>query len=133
MIKGRSNITGRTKQANNKKKEDNMDFASLPIIVVCCYIVGELYKLIFKRKEDPAYKFIPLLLATLGGILGIVIYFTNPEIIFNAENVWVALMIGIVSGVSATGTNQIVKQLFFKQSEVKKDDTASPTDVQSKD
>ena len=93
-----------------------MDFTSVPIIVVCCYIVGELYKQIFKKKTD-AYRFIPVLLAIVGGILGVVIFFTNPEMIFNAENVWIALGVGIVSGVSATGTNQLIKQLFDKHQE----------------
>lgn len=50
----------------------------------------------------------------LGGILGILIYYTNPEIILNADNVWIALGIGIVSGSSATSANQIVKQIFNK-------------------
>ncbi len=91
-----------------------MNFTSVPIIVVCCYIVGEIYKLIFKKKTE-AYKFIPVLLAVIGGILGVVIFFTNPEMIFDADNVWIALGVGIVSGVSSTGTNQIVKQLFSKR------------------
>ncbi len=88
-----------------------MNFSSVPIIVVCCYLVGEIYKQIFKKKTE-AYKFIPVVLAVIGGVLGVVIFVTNPEMIFNAENVWVALGVGIVSGVSATGANQIVKQLF---------------------
>lgn len=90
-----------------------MDFTSVPIIVVCSYIVGELYKQIFKKKTD-AYRFIPVLLSIVGGILGVIIYFTNPEMIFNAANVWIALGVGIVSGASATGANQIIKQLFGK-------------------
>ncbi len=52
-----------------------------------------------------------------GGVLGILIYLTNPEIIFNVENIWTALLIGIVSGTSSTGTNQIIKQLFKKGEE----------------
>ncbi len=90
-----------------------MNFTSVPIIVVCCYIVGEIYKQIFKNKTE-AFRFIPVLSAVVGGAFGVIIFFTNPEMIFNAENVWIALGVGIVSGVSATGTNQIVKQLFGK-------------------
>lgn len=91
-----------------------MNFSSVPIIVVCCYLVGEIYKQIFKKKTE-TYKFIPVVLAVVGGVLGVVVFLTNPEMIFNAANVWVALGVGIVSGVSATGANQIVKQLFGKQ------------------
>lgn len=92
-----------------------MDFTCVPIIVVCCYIVGEIYKVLFKNKQE-AYKLIPILVAILGGLLGVIIYFTNPEMVLNADNVWVALGVGIVSGASSTGTNQIIKQIFKKGS-----------------
>ena len=38
--------------------------------------------------------------------------------IFNVDNLWIALGIGIISGFSATGTNQVVKQLFLKKEEI---------------
>ena len=91
-----------------------MDNTSVPIIVLCSYIVGEIYKVIFKRKKD-AYKLIPVLVAIVGGVLGVLIYLTSPEMIFNVDNVWIALGIGIISGFSATGTNQVIKQLFKKE------------------
>ena len=90
-----------------------MDFTSVPIIVVCCNIIGEIYKVLFKNKQE-AYKIIPIVMAIIGGLLGIIIYLTNPEMILNAENIWIALGIGIVSGASSTGANQIVKQIFKK-------------------
>ena len=91
-----------------------MDYTSVPIIVLCSYIVGEIYKVIFKRKKD-AYKLIPILVAIVGGVLGVLIYLTSPEMIFNVDNLWIALGIGIISGFSATGTNQVIKQLFKKE------------------
>ena len=91
-----------------------MDYTSVPIIVLCSYIVGEIYKVIFKRKKD-AYKLIPILVAIVGGVLGVLIYLTSPEMIFNVDNLWIALGIGIISGFSATGTNQVVKQLIKKE------------------
>ena len=94
-----------------------MDYTSVPIIVLCSYIVGEIYKVIFKRKKD-AYKLIPVLVAIVGGVLGVLIYLTSPEMIFNVDNLWIALGIGIISGFSATGTNQVVKQLFLKKEEI---------------
>ena len=93
-----------------------MDYTSVPIIVLCSYIVGEIYKVIFKRKKD-AYKLIPVLVAIVGGVLGVLIYLTSPEMIFNVDNLWIALGIGIISGFSATGTNQVVKQLINKGKE----------------
>lgn len=93
-----------------------MDFTSVPIIVVCRYIIGEIYKVLFKNKQE-AYKLIPIVMAIIGGLLGIIIYLTNPEMILNAENIWIALGIGIVSGASSTGANQIIKQIFKKGEE----------------
>ena len=90
-----------------------MDFTSVPIIVICCYIAGEIYKVLFKKQQE-LYKLIPIFVAIVGGILGILIYLTSPEMIFSVENPWLALSIGIVSGFSSTGTNQVVKQLITK-------------------
>lgn len=90
-----------------------MDYMSVPIIVVCCYIVGEIYKFVFKDKKE-AYKLIPILVSILGGILGILIYLTAPGMILNATNIWIALGIGVVSGASSTGANQVIKQMFKK-------------------
>lgn len=93
-----------------------MEFTSIPIIVIICYIIGEIYKVLFKNKQD-LYKLIPIILACFGGLLGILIFLTNPEILLNVSNVWTALGIGMVSGVSSTGTNQIIKQIFIKNKE----------------
>lgn len=88
-----------------------MNFTAVPIIVICCYLCGEIYKAIF-RNHTNAYRFIPLVTSVLGGILGVVIFLTNPEVILDAPNIWIALGVGIVSGASATGANQIIKQIF---------------------
>lgn len=93
-----------------------MDFVSVPIIVLCSYMIGEIYKVIFK-KNTKAYKLIPILVAAFGGVLGVVIFYTAPSVIFNADNIWVALSIGIISGFSSTGANQVVKQLLIKGKE----------------
>ena len=90
-----------------------VEFTSIPIIVVLCYIIGEIYKVIFRKKKE-SKKLIPIVMAIVGGILGILIYLTNPEIIFKAENIWIAIVVGIASGESATGTNQIIKQILNK-------------------
>ena len=88
-----------------------MEFTCVPIIIIICYMVGEIYKVIFKRKEE-LFKLIPIIVTITGGIISILIYLTNKEIIFNADNIWIALEIGLVSGASATTTNQIIKQAF---------------------
>ena len=91
-----------------------MEFTCVPIIIIICYMVGEIYKVIFKNKKN-VYKLIPIIVTITGGILSILIYLTSKEIILNADNIWIALEIGLVSGASATTTNQIIKQVFKKQ------------------
>ena len=91
-----------------------MEGSIIPIIVVICYMVGEIFKVIFKKKEE-LYKLIPILVIFLGGLLGIVVYLSNKEMIFNVTNVYEAMLIGITSGASATTTNQIIKQMFKKE------------------
>lgn len=93
-----------------------MNFTAVPIIVICCYLCGEIYKAIF-RNHTNAYRFIPLVTSVLGGMLGVVIFLTNPEVILDAPNIWVAIGIGVVSGASATGANQIIKQIFQQTNE----------------
>ena len=93
-----------------------MDFVSVPIIVLICYMIGEIYKVLFKQKQE-LYKLIPIIVAFIGGMLGVLIYITTPEMIFNVNNLWNALLIGIMSGSSATGTNQIVKQIYRNKEE----------------
>lgn len=88
-----------------------MEFTCVPIIIIICYMVGEIYKVIFKNKKN-VYKLIPIIVTITGGILSILIYLTSKEIILNADNIWIALEIGLVSGASATTTNQIIKQIF---------------------
>ena len=87
-----------------------MELTSIPIIVVCCYLIGEIYKVLFRNKQE-AYKLIPVLVSITGGII---IYLTTPEMMIKANNLWMALEIGIVSGASSTGTNQIIKQIIRK-------------------
>ena len=91
-----------------------MEFTCVPIIIIICYMVGEIYKVIFKNNKN-VYKLIPIIVTITGGILAIIIYLTSKEIILNADNIWIALEIGLVSGASATTTNQIIKQVFMSR------------------
>lgn len=81
----------------------------IPIIVVLSYLIGELYKMIFK---ESLYKYIPIIVSIIGGIIGIIMYVTNS---LNVNNFYDSLLIGIISGSSSTGTNQIIKQIFMKE------------------
>ena len=50
----------------------------------------------------------------LGAICGVIAFYFVPGVI-ETENVLVAIVIGAASGLSATGTNQAVKQLSKKE------------------
>lgn len=87
-----------------------MNFKTVPFIVVCCYIIGEFLKLILKKKT---YKYIPIVLSFIGGIVGLFIYLFTPNLSIS-NNIYDSILIGIISGTSSTGYNQIIKKLLYK-------------------
>ena len=92
--------------------EQYLELISVPVIAAIVYWVIKLIK--YATKQNVKFmRFIPLVAAALGAVLGIVAYFAVPNIV-PAENVFVAILIGIASGLTATGTNQIIKQLGKK-------------------
>jgi len=63
------------------------------------------------RGGDEKFKrFIPLISALLGAVCGVVSFYAVPGVI-ETQNILVAIVTGAASGLSATGTNQVVKQL----------------------
>lgn len=87
------------------------EFIALPAIVVIAYFVGLCVKTFVPSLT--VEKCIPCICGLVGAVLGVIIFYTNPEFIM-AENWMMALAIGIVSGLSATGVNQIYKQFCEK-------------------
>lgn len=85
------------------------------LIVLICYMVGEVYKTLFPKEK--LKKLIPIVVAITGGILGVVIYEIDRNMLFQTDNILVAILIGIISGTSSTGANQIIKQIFKKEGE----------------
>ena len=86
-----------------------MELESISLIAFLTYLAGEIYKVIFKKNQK-LYKLIPIIVTLLGGLLGILIYLTEPSVI-DATNIYNALEIGLISGASSTGVNQIVKYI----------------------
>lgn len=84
-----------------------MDFgiAGVAAITVICYLVAEGIK---ATKLDN--KWLPVISGTVGAVFGIVGYFIMPD--FPANDYITAIAVGIVSGLAATGANQIFKQLI---------------------
>ena len=89
--------------------EQYLELISVPVIAAIVYWVINLIKYATKQNEK-FMRFIPLVAAVLGAMLGIVAFYAVPSIV-PAENVFVAILVGIASGLTATGTNQIIKQL----------------------
>lgn len=88
--------------------ENLIEITSVPVIVAIVYAALALYKHFVKAEKW--VRLIPLWAALLGVVLGIVAFYAVPEII-PADNVLVAILVGGASGLAATGTNQIFKQL----------------------
>ena len=84
----------------------NIGIASVAAITVLCYLVG----LIVKAVPGMADKYIPICCGVAGAVLGLVgLYLGLPD--FPAADPVTALAVGIVSGLAATGINQMAKQL----------------------
>ena len=83
--------------------EQYLNLISVPAIAAVVYWVINIIKHAVGENEK-FKKFIPLIAAALGVVCGII----------PAENIIVAIVIGGASGLTATGTNQIIKQLGKK-------------------
>ena len=83
------------------------EIVTVPVIVGACYLVGYIIKLFKNEKLD---NFIPGICAVLGIILGLVSFFTIPNLI-PADNWLSASVIGGFSGWAATGVNQTYKKI----------------------
>lgn len=84
-----------------------MEFTGIGTVVaitVICYLIGEGIK-----ASGLDNKWIPVIVGLCGGILGVVGMMVMQE--FPANDYLTAVAVGIVSGLGATGANQIVKQL----------------------
>ena len=81
-----------------------MELIIIPTLTVICYLVTEVFKLFVKKK------YLPVISGITGAILGVIAYFITPTLIENT-NILTSVAIGIVSGLAATGSNQIFKQI----------------------
>lgn len=88
---------------------DYISAISIPAIVAAVYTIIDLIKTAVGDIEK-FKRFIPLASTALGAIIGIVLFFVEPGII-GAPSFLTALVIGAASGLTATGTNQVIKQL----------------------
>ena len=109
----------------------DLGIASVAAITVIAYLVGYIWKTADALND----KWIPCVCGTFGCIVGVVAYLIKvPD--FPAGDVINAAAVGIVSGLAATGINQIGKQLFVKKSnsnESTDSEESEPEDVADAD
>lgn len=98
--------------------EQYLNLISVPAIAAVVYWVINIIKHAVGENEK-FKRFIPLIAAGLGIVCGIVCYYALPSII-PAPNIVVAIVIGGASGLTATGTNQLLKQLGKKDDDNEK-------------
>lgn len=87
----------------------SLELISIPAIVAVVYWVINLLKYTFNNSEK-FKRYIPITTAILGAIFGVVCFYALPSII-PTDNVLIAIVIGGASGLTATGSHQIMKQL----------------------
>lgn len=98
--------------------DELLNAASVPAIAAVVYWVVNLIKFTTKNNEK-VLTLIPVISAGLGGAFGIVAFFLIPEIM-PTTNIVSAIVIGGASGLTATGFNQIFKQISKNNGEDKK-------------
>lgn len=84
-------------------------YSSIPTIVALCYIFIELLKRLLGSDSNIKNAY-PLISALFGAALGVFAFFADPSIIVS-DSVLESDVLGLISGLSATGGNQIFKRM----------------------
>lgn len=84
-----------------------MGITGIAAITAICYLAAECIK-----ATPLDNKWLPVICGVLGGALGAAAMFIMPD--YPATDYITAVAVGIVSGLAATGVNQIGKQLTGK-------------------
>lgn len=95
-----------------------LEIICVPAIVSLVFSLMEIYKKFIAKGKETLIRIIPIIGCVIGIIAGIICFYACPAIIA-ASNIWTAILIGGASGLSATGCNQIFKQLSKFGVEVK--------------
>ena len=81
-----------------------LGISSIAAITVICYLLA-----LGLKATALDNKWLPAICGVLGGILGAVAMRVVPD--YPAQDMITAVAVGIVSGLAATGANQVFKQL----------------------
>ena len=85
------------------------EITTIPALAAIVYTIIDIAKTALGGDER-FKRFIPLIACVLGAGCGVVAFYCVPGVM-DTENLLVALVLGAASGLSATGANQIGKQL----------------------
>ena len=85
---------------------ENFGLATVVVITVIAYLIGEAVKLLPFIKNE----WIPVICGFVGALMGIPAMMIIPD--YPAQDYITAIAVGAVSGFAATGVNQIYKQLY---------------------
>ena len=85
------------------------DITTIPALAAIVYTIIDIAKTAMGGDER-FKRFIPLIACILGALCGVVAFYFVPGVL-DTQNFLVALVLGAASGLSATGANQIGKQL----------------------
>ena len=88
------------------------EIATIPALAAIVYTIIDIIKTAMGGDEK-FKRFIPLIACALGAVCGVIAFYFVPGVM-GTENLLVAIVLGSASGLSATGTNQAVKQLTGK-------------------
>lgn len=83
--------------------------AATSSITVIVYTIIEILKY-FTKNNEKFKAVIPIIAGVLGAAIATTVYFLSPTLM-GFQSLFDAIIIGLVSGLAATGTNQIFKQL----------------------
>ena len=99
---------------------DSYQFVAVPIIVAAVYGIIN----VIKRETKGSIKNIPILAAVIGAILGGIAFFAAPDIM-PVSDVFTAVLTGGASGLAATGSHQVLKQMVSKEDGSKNSDSGN--------
>lgn len=85
------------------------EITTIPALAAIVYTIIDIAKTALGG-DDKFKRFIPLIACVLGAICGVIAFYFVPGVM-ETQNLLVAIVLGAASGLSATGTNQVVKQL----------------------
>ena len=91
------------------------EITTIPALAAIVYTIIDIAKTALGGDER-FKRFIPLISCLLGAGCGVVAFYCVPGVM-ETENLLVALVLGAASGLSATGANQIGKQLTHTTAE----------------